>query len=81
MNPVVETMLKDLIAETEQYGPGAVYAVLSLLYSCYRNGTHNDFARHCCEFSAVQIGTITTSTSQNTGGSSTNDPDRKEWVC
>lgn len=35
MNPVVETMLKDLIAETEQDEPGAVYTVLSLLYGHY----------------------------------------------
>lgn len=39
MNPVVETMLRDLIQETEQHGPGAVYAVLSLLYGCCKSGS------------------------------------------
>lgn len=77
MNPVVETMLKDLIAETEQRGPGAVYAVLSLLYGCYNSGRHNDFAKHCCEFSLVQISSPQTRIRQDAGV----NPVGKERVC
>ena len=77
MNPVVATMLKDLIDETEQHGPGAVYAVLSLLYGCYNSGRHNDFAKHCCEFSLVQLSSPQTTVAQNAGGES----DGKECVC
>jgi hypothetical protein len=80
MNPVIETMLKDLIEETGQHGPGAIYAVLSMLYGCYANGSHNDFARYCCEFSSVQITGMNTTARQNPGGPA-DDSGNKEWVC
>lgn len=70
-------MLRDLIQETEQHGPGAVYAVLSLLYGCYNSGRHNEFARYCCEFSLVQIASAQTTVSQSAGG----EADQKGWMC
>ena len=66
MNPVVETMLKDLIAETEQDEPGAVYTVLSLLYGHYLSGMQDEFARHCCEFPRTQM-TMPTTVRQRSG--------------
>lgn len=77
MNPVVETMLKDLIEETEQHGPGAVYAVLSLLYGCCQSGRHNEFAKHCCEFSLIRLASSQTTVGQAAGGAS----GPKERVC
>jgi hypothetical protein len=53
MNEVFEQKLRELIDEAERQGVPAAYVVLNLLYGNYRNGTHHQFAQHCCRFSPL----------------------------
>jgi hypothetical protein len=55
MNSILEQKMKDLMDEADRQGAGAAYAVLHLLYGNYLNGSHHEFAKHCCRFSPIQM--------------------------
>ena len=55
MNPILEQKINELMEEADRQGAGAAYAVLHLLLGNYLNGTHHEFAKHCCRFSPFQM--------------------------
>jgi hypothetical protein len=55
MNPILEQKMKDLMDEADRQGAGAAFAVMHLLLGNYLNGSHHEFAKHCCRFSPVQM--------------------------
>ncbi len=68
MNAKLDKQLADLIAEVEEKGPGAVYAVLQILQNSYRAGRHNEFAKHCCTFSQIEGVTLSAGSLETTKG-------------
>ena len=52
MKKSIHDMLERIAREAGMNGPAAVYAVVQLLHDCYECGTVNEFAAHCCRFSA-----------------------------
>ncbi len=55
MNLILEQKIKELMSEADKQGAGAVCAVLHMLLGSYHARTHNKFAQHCCQFSAVKL--------------------------
>ena len=55
MNPTLELKIKELMEEANRQGAGAAYVVLHLLLGNYLNGSHHEFAKHCCRFSPIQM--------------------------
>ena len=55
MNANLEQKIKDLMEEADRSGAGAAYVVLHLLLGNYLNGSHHEFAKHCCQFSPIQM--------------------------
>jgi hypothetical protein len=55
MNAILEQKLKDLIDDAERQGAPAAFVVLNLLLGNYLQGTHHKFARHCCQFSPLEL--------------------------
>jgi hypothetical protein len=50
MNTKIETKLKELLELSLTEGAPAAQAVIHLLYANYLNGTQNDFAKWCCQY-------------------------------
>ena len=50
MNVEFEKKLSALREEAQREGLPAIHVVLHLLHACYREGTHKDFAKFCCNF-------------------------------
>lgn len=44
-----------LVREASSEAPKAVYAALHMLYGCYLEGKQSEFAKHCCQFSPMEI--------------------------
>ncbi len=82
MNAVIEQKLKELLELSLEKGAPAAHAVTHLLYANYLNGTQNDFAKWCCQYT---IGLSMTSSidggqqvpPKEFSSESIND----EWVC
>jgi len=55
MNTVLEQKLKELIDEAERRGAPAMHTVLHLLYASYIKGKQNDFAKHCCRATPLEL--------------------------
>ena len=55
MNPILEQKMLELMEEADRQGAGAAYAVMHLLLGNYLNGSHHEFAKHCCRFSPIQM--------------------------
>ena len=76
MNPILEQKMKDLMEEADQQGAGAAYVVLHLLLGNYLNGSHHEFAKHCCRFSPFQM-SLTSSVSTSSDDPWENSPDNE----
>lgn len=55
MNLILEQKIKDLMDEAERQGSAATCVVLHMLLGSLHSGTHNQFAKHCCRFSGIQL--------------------------
>lgn len=55
MNSEIEKKLSELRKSAEQQNELALHVALHMLHACYLNGTHKQFAKHCCEFSEVKV--------------------------
>jgi len=63
MNNILEKKLRDLIDEAERQAAPAMCAVLDLLLGAYLSGKQNEFAKHCCQISPIQISGMAINTS------------------
>ncbi|HEU0174022.1 MAG TPA: hypothetical protein VFV58_07140 [Blastocatellia bacterium] len=65
MNSTLEQKMNELMEEADRQGAGAAYVVPHLLLGNYLNGSHREFAKHCCRFSPIQM-RLTSSVSTST---------------
>ncbi len=82
MNVLIEQKLKELLAESLNQSAPATHAVIHLLYASYLNGTQNDFAKWCCQFTPglkMQVGVD--GGQQLLPGELINDPVSNDWIC
>jgi hypothetical protein len=54
MNQVLAEKLREAMAEAERQGSPAAFIVLNLLMGNYHNGSHHQFANHCCQFTPLE---------------------------
>lgn len=67
MNSELEKRLSELRAVAEEQGEPALHVALHMLHACYRNGTHKQFAKHCCAFGATKLSLDGLSVAEDTG--------------
>ncbi len=68
MNSILEEKLKELIDTARQQGSGAVFAVAHMLHDSCVGGTHIQFARHCSQFTQIQMGGLNVQQSDPSSG-------------
>ncbi len=82
MNVVIEQKLKELLEESLEQSAPAAHAVVHMLYACYLNGSQNDFAKWCCQYSTgLKMSSNIDGGQQVMPGEFSPEPGTEEWIC